>query len=209
VITPDLAQLRARWRELCMSRGIADEQAYWEILDAGYGAATRHYHNWAHIADCLTQLDVLSNFAKDAIAIELALWFHDVVYDSRRSDNEEQSALIAEAKLSDQAASNKIAAMIRATTHREPPPDSDTALLCDIDLVILAADAERYDAYARVIRKEYDWVSEAEYRTGRGKVLRLFLERPYLYTTKECGRRWEAAARRNLEREITMLQRES
>ena len=95
--------------------------------------------------------------------------------------------------------------MFRATTHRGTPADSDTALLCDIDLSILAAEPARYDGYAGAIRREYAWVGEAEYRAGRAKVLQSFLQRPLLYVTAPCRFRWEDAARSTLEREIAAL----
>jgi len=175
------------------------------MLDAGYSQPTRHYHNWSHIADCLSLLDGWRSEVADPATIELAFWFHDVVYDSRRGDNEEQSAVLAERFLSDHDSSAKVGAMIRATTHREPPHDVDTALLCDIDLSILAAEAERYDAYARAIRQEYAWVSESDYHAGRSKVLRAFLDRPSIYSSDAARTRWESVARRNIERELKAL----
>ena len=200
-----LADLRSRWRTLCASCGICDEHGVWELLGSGYASAGRHYHNWAHIADCLSLLDELRPDATDFQAVELALWFHDAVYDSRRGDNEEQSALQAEKVLSTHPRVDSIGAMIRATVHRAAPADADTALLCDIDLSILAAEPARYDGYASAIRREYAWVGEAEYRAGRAKVLQSFLQRPLLYVTTACRFRWEDAARSNLEREIASL----
>ena len=68
-----------------------------EELTAAYSAPNRHYHNLAHIQDCLDQLarvDGLS--ASERAILEAAIWWHDVVYDPARSDNEELSAQLAE-----------------------------------------------------------------------------------------------------------------
>jgi predicted metal-dependent HD superfamily phosphohydrolase len=61
-----------------------------------------------------------------------------------------------------------------------------------------------YDAYAEAIRREYDWVPEEAYRTGRAAVLERFLTRPRLYHTAAMTTH-EPAARANLRREIERL----
>jgi predicted metal-dependent HD superfamily phosphohydrolase len=47
----------------------------------------------------------------------------------------------------------------------------------DLDLVILAEKGEVYEEYARLIRLKYKHVNGEDYRRGRSKVLRGFLER--------------------------------
>ena len=78
-------------------------------------------------------------------------------------------------------------------------------MLCDIDLSVLGADAERYDRYAEAIRKEYSWVSAEDYRAGRTQVLKSFLSRPSVYSTPPCKQCWEIQARLNLDRELQSL----
>ena len=48
----------------------------------------RHYHDISHIAASLVELDGVQHLARDPAAIELAIWFHDCIYDGRRLDNE-------------------------------------------------------------------------------------------------------------------------
>src|SRR5690348_15046370 len=50
------------------------------------------------------------------------------------------------------------------------------------------------------------FVREADYRAGRTRVLRDFLERPRIYVTAPMFARFEAQARRNLAREIAALE---
>ena len=59
--------------------------------------------------------------------------------------------------------------------------------------------------YARTIRQEYAWVSEADYRVGRRRVLERSLARPRLYLTEALFSTLEQPARDNLRREIESL----
>jgi predicted metal-dependent HD superfamily phosphohydrolase len=100
--------------------------------------------------------------------------------------------------------------LILATEHgrtTEPSTDRDKAVLLDADLAILAAEGKRYARYAADIRKEYDFVPEADYRKGRTAVLNGFLSRPRIFHTPLMFEEGEESARRNLRAEIEQLQR--
>ena len=79
------------------------------------------------------------------------------------------------------------------------------ALLQDIDLSILGADAELYDRYEGWIRQEYDFVPEEAFRKGRGAVLKGFLDQGVIYHTAELRERLEVLARDNLSRALGKL----
>jgi predicted metal-dependent HD superfamily phosphohydrolase len=197
--------LQQRWMEFANVHHIKSAAEVWATLDAGYSGADRHYHNWSHISDSLAKLDDLHELAEDPGSLEAAMWFHDVVYDSHRSDNEERSALLAQSCLAHQPDLARAPDMIRATAHAGVPDNQDAALLCDIDLSILASEQERYDQYADAIRQEYAWVSDDDFKAGRSRVLQAFLSRAAIYTFPECRTRWEAQARLNLKRELLLL----
>jgi predicted metal-dependent HD superfamily phosphohydrolase len=76
------------------------------------------------------------------------LWFHDAVYELRRSDNEEQSARLAEGALSNAGAPRevgaRVATLVLATRHTASPESTDEQLLVDIDLSILGATESRF-----------------------------------------------------------------
>ena len=95
--------------------------------------------------------------------------------------------------------------LILATIHPHPPTDPDMALLQDIDLSILGADAELYDRYEGWIRQEYEFVPEAAFRKGRSAVLRSFLDQAVIYHTAELSERLEVSARDNLSRALGKL----
>ncbi|TIO53509.1 MAG: hypothetical protein E5X80_03355 [Mesorhizobium sp.] len=191
------------------------DEALKSELSALYRAEDRHYHSLAHIETMLALAEEYRRLLHDPSAVEAAIWFHDAVYDSRAKDNEAKSAALAEQKLSGRTTPERlahIAVMINATaTHQLPPLDdekatSDAALFLDMDLAILGAEPDAFDAYEKAVRREYGWVEEPMWRTGRAAVLRSFLARPHIYHTTEFRQRLEPRARQNLERSLAALE---
>ncbi len=143
--------------------------------------------------------------------MELAVWFHDAVYDYRSSENEARSAELAWQFLVHTALSPerqaRVAYLIECTAHHTaahaPAPDLDFFL--DADLQILGAAETDYAEYARQIRQEYRLIPDFLYRRGRRKVLEQLLNTPQLYRTPEFRARLDAAARRNLRLELDGL----
>jgi predicted metal-dependent HD superfamily phosphohydrolase len=184
-----------------------------ELTDA-YTAPGRHYHDLRHIEALLGLADSCAGEIADHEAVEAAIWFHDAVYDTRREDNEERSAALAEERLAGMASEERIAriaAMIRATAGHGMPDFADAgsrqdcALFLDMDLSILGSPEADFDAYEAAVRREYDWVPEPQWRQGRRAVLARFLVRPSIYATARFQASHEAAARRNLARAIARL----
>ncbi|MEI9427472.1 HD domain-containing protein [Mesorhizobium sp. Cs1299R1N3] len=183
-------------------------------LSALYAAEERHYHNLAHIEAMLALARDYRGELGDPEAVEAAIWFHDAIYDSRARDNEARSAALAEQKLAgriDAGRLGRISAMILATaTHQLPLFDDaaairDASLFLDMDLSILGAAPEAFDAYERAVRREYGWVEEPMWRAGRGAVLKTFLARPHIFHTQEFRQRFEPQARLNIARSLQAL----
>lgn len=176
-------------------------------LEAAYSEPGRHYHSTTHVAECLTHFAAVRTHARAPAEIELALWFHDAIYDARASDNEERSAEWAVAALGNAgcpgASVHAVASMILATKSHAPASD-DEALLVDIDLGILGAAPEGFERYDAQIRLEYEWVPLAQYREARAAVLAGFLARDAIYRTDHF-RHLEAPARSNLAAKIEAL----
>ncbi|MGJ4946988.1 HD domain-containing protein [Bradyrhizobium sp. HKCCYLS20291] len=177
-----------------------------EELVAAYSAPGRHYHDLSHIEDCLARLDRVAGLdARDREILTQAIWWHDVVYDPQRSDNEEQSALLAERHVAPDLR-DEVARLIRLTrTHDVASGDQRGALLISIDLAILGADDVAYDAYASAIRREYAHVPDEAYRAGRAAVLERFASRPVIYPDPVFAAALDAQARANLARELKQL----
>ena len=198
-----------RWIETLALLGLQPTPA---VLGVGesvlgrYAESHRHYHTLVHLADCLAQARQARDRFEHAGEVEFALWFHDAIYDTRRSDNEQRSADWAQqsalAAGIDPTAGKRIHALVMATRHAAHPPIGDAALLVDIDLSILGADNARFDAYELEIRREYHWVPEFMFQFKRRQLLREFLLRRRIYATDAYHDRLEAQARANLARSI-------
>jgi predicted metal-dependent HD superfamily phosphohydrolase len=202
-----------RWRALVArvteTPGHDAGRAVFDDLYTRYSAADRRYHDIHHIENCLQLFDTVRALAAQPDAIELAIWFHDAIYDSHKSDNEASSASLADSALMQlgvpRATRQSVCDLILATQHNAPPADPDAALLVDIDLSILGQPAPIFDAYEAGIRFEYAWVTDSAFRAGRAKVLQSFLDRPRIYTTDYFSAAFESAARQNLNRSLAIL----
>jgi predicted metal-dependent HD superfamily phosphohydrolase len=183
-------------------------------LSALYRSDQRHYHGLSHIEALLALAREYREILADPEAIDAAIWFHDAIYDSRAKDNEARSAALARQKLAgriDTVRIDRIASMIEATaTHQLPDflqdgARLDAALFLDMDLAVLGASSEAFDAYEQAVRQEYGWVPEPAWITGRSAVLKNFLARPYVFNTRQFRARFEQQARANMERSLASL----
>ena len=205
--------MRLRWLSFARILGIAEEPAeeVWQGLAAAYSVDGRFYHNLTHIEHALDVAEQLRDVAEDFTAVQLALWFHDVVYDPRRSDNEAESAAYAERVLRPFGVPDDLLAKVRelilATKTHEAAADPDVWVMLDADLAILSAPPEQYDAYAQAIRQEYSFVPDEAYVLGRTAVLQTFLARSPFYFTEWMRERGDTAVYANLNRELLALKK--
>jgi len=183
-----------------------------QVLDelfTRYAEPHRVYHTAQHLEECSKHFQQARRLAGDPGAVQIALWFHDAIYDTRSPDNEDQSAAWAVRVLAGVGApitlQNLVRGMILATKHNAAPDSLDAALTVDIDLAILGASATRFDEYEAQVRQEYDWVPEEAFRRARAKILREFLARPRIYFTAFFYDRLEVPARANLLRSVAGL----
>lgn len=199
-----------RWNALLERLSIPRETSTLTELNEHYAQRHRKYHNDAHIADCLQQLDQSPAVAQYPDEVELAIWFHDVIYEPKRTDNEAKSAEWAVSFLRkhriDESVSERVDSNIRATTHNQILQRIDELLIVDIDLCILGRPQEEYDQFESKIRQEYDWVPQFIFRRKRTAILRSFLDRARIYSTDWFAAEFEDQARQNLKRAIQILQ---
>lgn len=174
----------------------------------------RGYHGWGHPLALLALLPEVEAGLFDSLAVECAIMLHDAVYDPLRSDNERQSAELARRLLSGRVPTASLERTIRLieATERHLVPDGlvsdetqDARIFLDMDLSILGAGAEDFDAYEVGVRHEYIHVPEADFRSGRAAILERFLARDRLYLSDWGHDRFEAAARLNLKRSLDRL----
>ncbi|HWQ91063.1 MAG TPA: N-methyl-D-aspartate receptor NMDAR2C subunit [Clostridia bacterium] len=203
--TPSSDRWARLWRQVAAA---GDPQMVYRELISRYSEPHRHYHNLEHLAECLIEYDSAWLLAENPIAVELAIWFHDSVYDPHARDNEERSAELARLRI-EQAGGTKIsgavAALVLATKTHDPALHPDAPLLVDVDLSILGKSKERFREYEAQIRREYEWVPESTFAVGRARILEKFLARQRIYATELFFSKYEQRARINLQNSISNL----
>lgn len=168
--------------------------------------AHRHYHTLTHVAHVLRAAGELMAAVPvaDPLAVRLAAWFHDAIYDPRSATNEDDSAALAARLLPGAGATSEcvhaVERLVRATAHHDPGAD-DEAVLVDADLGVLAAEPAAYDAYTHQVRAEYAHLDDVTWRRGRAMVLQRLLDRPRLFHTAPMHAH-EQRARANMAAEL-------
>ena len=71
------------------------QERVWQILCFGYRNEDRFYHSFDHIVDCLHKFKLIKDKIKYPKAFELAIWFHDIIYNPLSKNNEDESANLA------------------------------------------------------------------------------------------------------------------
>jgi len=181
----------------------------WQEIEAQYSESNRFYHTLGHLENLYAQLLQVRENITDWDAIIFATVYHDYIYNTARTDNEEQSADIAHKRLESigvpEERIQRTCAHILATKGHSSTNDADTNAFTDSDLSILGQHWESYVEYSRQIRHEYSRYSDAEYNAGRKKVLAHFLTMERLYKTPYFYEKYELQARENMAMEIESL----
>ncbi|WP_392480732.1 hypothetical protein [Nostoc sp. C110] len=204
--------LFSNWQHTLQSFGvdqIAAEKAF-NLLVAAYSTPSRYYHTLKHIDRVLSTIQILQGYTNNLAAVQLAAWFHDVVYDTEAKDNEERSAdyafeLLNTLDIPESTITTVTRLILNTKYHEAAVNDCDSQVLLDADLAILAAHSVEYEEYAHAIRQEYGWLPEKDYITGRQKVLERFLQRSHIYFTPLMLEFAEPSARGNIQAEIQSL----
>ncbi len=181
----------------------------WAAVVDAWSQPHRRYHDLRHLAAVLGLIGKLAGAAPDPDAVRLAAWYHDVVYDPRRADNEQVSADRAAAGLRGlvpEPRIEEVRRLVLLTAGHDPDPgDGNGAVLCDADLAVLASPPEAYAAYASAVRAEYGHLSDRAFTAGRTAVLQRLLALPELYRLPAVAAQWTPRARANLAAELALL----
>jgi predicted metal-dependent HD superfamily phosphohydrolase len=203
--------LRSSWNR-CW-RGVSargDGFALMQELISAYEEPQRKYHTTQHLSECLSLLAQHLDLAVEPGEVEIALWFHDAVYDVKANDNEAKSAAWAESELLmasvEPVRVERIKGHILATQHSAQPQGKDQQLMVDVDLSILGAPTPRFEEYEAQVRAEYEWVPEVIFRSKRKDILTEFLARRPIFNTAKLHEALEERARANLARSIGNLE---
>lgn len=205
-------RLRTKYLQLLTSLGIAEDPSdSFGYLVSRYCEPHRKYHNLSHIEDCLAKFDQMRDLTENDTTVELAIWFHDIVYDPLSRTNEEDSAEAFRAIMDPFAPSDDlcrtVSDLILSTKHSSPPDTIDASVLHDIDMSILGREEHLYLEYSRGIRQEYCGFADDSYREGRMLFLRKVLGMEWIFCTRPGRERFEARARDNMAKELSVLDR--
>jgi predicted metal-dependent HD superfamily phosphohydrolase len=181
----------------------------WNEIEKKYGSHKRYYHTLLHLEVLLDQLGGCKQLIADWDTLLFSVFYHDIVYNVLKSNNEERSADLAVKRLSaTEFRADKINTckeQILATKSHLFSNDEDTDLFTDADLSVLGQPPDLYEQYCRQIRQEYSIFPDLVYKPGRKKVVIHFLKMEKIFKTYFFYDRYEAQARKNLESELTGL----
>src|SRR6266536_3933967 len=189
--------------------GRGDARPCYERLAQAYSEPHRYYHNFRHVTECLDVFDSARHLAGHPEVVEMAIWFHDAVYDTRSSDNEERSAVLAKQCLLEAGVGDDfvdtVSRLILATKSHDATTEDDAPVMVDVDLSIFGQSEARFDEYEAQIRQEYSWVPRTIFVARRTEILERFLSREHIYTTHFFDQKFEQLARRNIQGSLRRL----
>ena len=182
----------------------------------------RAYHHSGHLSQMLTDLGRLyahRTQGSTLLALVLAAWFHDAVYEGAPGEDERRSEQLANTSLEPLVTAGllsgdelqMVSLLVRATaTHELPEPadlpagyePADIQFFLDADMAILAADSARYRRYLRGVRSEYSHFDDEAFRAGRTTFLRSILGRERIFLSEQALKLWEEPAQANLRAEL-------
>lgn len=187
----------------------------WEALQAAYATPPRSYHHFGHVRALLEHCRWVQDGPgwRQPAEIQLAVLYHDAVYESARKDNEARSAELAahsiarwlpEAGIDVARVRELILLTARHGTLGPADVDPEAALFLDCDMAILGAPAAVFDEYDRGVAEEYaGTVPGFLYRAGRRRFLRGLLTTPRIYLSELFHARFDSPARANLARVLS------
>lgn len=205
---PDEELLKNSWHRLCQQLDLSSDQSvitqtYLKLL-ASYAEPHRVYHGIQHLVECISLFEQVSHWARQPALLEVALWFHDTIYQTQpyTADNEQRSATWAEVYLQqcnvDPRIIQQVRDLVMATRHHQAKT-VDEQLMVDIDLAILGSTPQRFEQYQQQIRQEYNFVPAALFNEKRKQVLYGFYQRERIYQTGYFYHHYEQQARQNLQ----------
>ncbi|TCI91100.1 HD domain-containing protein [Tenacibaculum sp. M341] len=181
---------------------------FWKNIHNKYSESHRAYHNLNHLEELFRYYDQFESQLETPDTIAFSIFYHDVIYNIWKKDNEERSADYAVDELSKISLSKEILENIQEqilATKTHESSNNDSKLLIDFDLAILGQSEEIYESYTKAIRKEYKLIPNLLYKKGRKKVLLHFLDKKSIYKTETFVSLYEKKARVNLRNELKDL----
>lgn len=210
------------WLALCARINIRGNRQYYydlfEKLVYYYNQPGRYYHTLDHIRYCLAKLDEVKKLVPNPDVVELAIWFHDAIYEVWADDNEERSAdlaifFITKLMRLDILFAIRIGHLIKNSAYFRNPPQihisKDAEFFLDIDL---SGFGDTEDVFCRNqinVKREFDWLDPEELIIKQIIMLNFFLKRNPFYLTEYFRDKYEAQARANIKQALTELEQQT
>ena len=196
------------WQRCISAKPEDHGHSIWLQLVERYSERHRRYHTIRHLAHCLEQLDQTKHLMDHPDSVELAIWFHDVIYAPGDADNEEQSAALFKklaGNVMDAPLVESVSQLILATTHRAVPKEKDEQFICDIDLSSFGCDWACFKQDSDAVKAEFVG-SDEDYQKGKTSFLLSMLALPRIFHTDIFHERYEKKARDNIQRLLKLIE---
>ncbi len=204
----NLSRFESLWQCNMLAGASDNSHNIFSIVQRCYQENHRHYHNDEHIDHCLELLEVAKTEMQLSDAVELAIWFHDVIYVIGASDNEERSVelfmQLSKGQLQEELRQH-VSSLIMSTTHDRQPETIDERILVDIDLSSFGLSWDRFKEDGDNVRKEQSHLSDRDFFRKQMQFQESLLNRARFYCSDFFYEMFEATARENLSRHLDVL----
>lgn len=180
-----------------------------KLAQEHYAKNNLTYHNYSHINTMLKLVNSKNTQFLDMRTVELAILYHDAIYEPGATDNEKQSATLMLKEMKEKyspAQLQKAALIIENTAHHNDPQSAEEALVFYADLAILGSEWNQYLAYATSVALEWNhYLTHEQYREGRTTFLKSMLKNQVILDPNWATKEEETRARLNMQRELSAL----
>jgi len=200
--------MKTRWRTLTKKLNIPHQESktIFTFMDS------RYYHNWTHIFSSLTKYDNFVPNISSGANFELAIWFHDLIYNT----NEKLSAEYAGRLLKNflvETDIKEIQSLILSTIQIDYTKiiiqgNVDPCLyhfMHDIDFSGLGENWRNYHINSKNIRSEFYLLDNYDFYTARLKFL-TSMSNIEIFATETFRDTYELKAHENILNEIKILE---
>uniref|UniRef100_A0A0K0EGV2 Phage protein n=1 Tax=Strongyloides stercoralis TaxID=6248 RepID=A0A0K0EGV2_STRER len=205
--------LRERWNDMTSFMNETVKEKWWNKIIEQY--SNRPYYNLSHLHNMLQLFDQHKDKLHDRYAVAFAIFFKHLQYDSKSTESAKDSAEEFK-KFCNETTFDQEGYVVNLILESENNcteanlncgiyGSDDIHYLIDFDMMIHGEVQEKYDIYKSQLRQEYSYLSDEQYKKERVKVLKLFLQIPNIFATKEFRDKYEKNARRNISEEIKSL----
>ena len=201
------ARFGAVWTRCVASPPSPDSATVYADLHRLLSAPGRRFHNLDHIRDCVRRLDEVAPLLEDRDAVEVAIWFHDAIYEPGDATNEERSArlFLTQSTGARPLFRRRVCGLILTTRHCMHSRGTDRRFIEDIDLAGFAAPWDDFIRSGDLLRAEFAAHADGQYYPSQVRFLANLQSRPRFFRTDYFHDKYEARARQNVRRLLDEL----